>query len=395
MKMFIKAQLFIIICLFCSETWSMETPESQRERIQQIQSCLTWKDEVGNFCGQGNRLMERAQQQVAACTALMNGNDTTLGALTGGMAGSGCTREQQRAVREIQSICNEAVSQCNNRCGTEANSLISRNTAPNYPLNDDINERNQIAQVCEGRRVESETETAAMDMKFGEILAGLAAIMQALGGNPDNPGTDIKGLGEDDPEDCENNPNADSLLRCKKQSNPGTRTAGLNGVANLNGKGGSGLGGLLGGVDTAGEPGGESKDNGSGSGSGNGFGTAGFGGFGSGGSGGGSGSGAGGAQKSGLNTDVQKWAGGGGYGSGGGGGGGRSGGGGARFAGASLNAPGGGLAGKAALNKKLGALKAQARMPASKGGANGPFEDNWSVVNKAYKKNSSSMFHQQ
>ena len=84
---------------------------------------------------------------------------------------------------------------------------------------------------------------------------------------------------------------------------------------------------------------------------------------------------------------------GGGDSGGGGGGFGGGGGGSGRFG--SLQGVGDDAAKKLALQQKLNKFaKSQLRGPASSE-AGGPMDDLWSVINKAYKKNSGTMFHNQ
>ena len=312
------------------------------------------------------------------------------------------------SLAEIRAACETATSRCEQECSREGrehydegNRLINNpqtqaQAQQEYQQGDQDRDR---IQQCRDEQARTQQAVAGLDMQLGEILAGLAALAQALGLGNENGGVESASLDEESEEEdkCDGE-FADLLIECVGQSDPSGTRAGL-ASAGLNGNpAGQGIT-LNGDGSQAGTPGGTSGDDG---GAGNNpFGGAGFGGAMGGGmplgaGGGGVGSGSGGTGDDGPNTDIHKGYMGSGGGGGGGGFSGGGGGGGAPRKFGSFQDGGNSSTDKSALQRKLSkyAKAAGGRAPASTGGTNGPFDNIWGVVNKAYKKNSSSMYHQ-
>ena len=324
-------------------------------------------------------------------------DDPGLGATTTGAIAEG--KAEQASLEDVLTQCREAKDECVKTCqseidahNTNASNLVKakQDPSPEEKLAKDAKER---GDSCVKEYSATEAKKQSMSANIGQALQALAAIAQMLGlGQGDDGSTEPIETAEAGDE-CEGE-YAHLLIECKGQSDPKGSRASLTGLAGLNGKTSGGLGNLFDGADT-GEPGGEGKDSdGSGGGSGA-FGAGIAGGVGAGGAGAGS-TGAGGAgSEEGLDTDIHKgFMGAGSFGGSGGGGSGGGYRGGASRVGGIGGLSNGGL-NKAALQRKLKkAASDSSRKPASQGGANGPFEDNWAVVKKAYKKNSSTLHHE-
>ena len=310
----------------------------------------------------------------------------------------------QADTQTVQAMCAEANGSCQDLCEADYNkhqglaqsAYSAGNTATGNQESSNARAMQNMGRQC--AEEEARTQAMASDTlaQIAQVLQGLAGIIAALGGDPGSNPTSVAELDDDEDEECTGYDQYSIDCQEAPTDPGGTRDGGLT-TAGLNGDPNAGSGmfldGMGGTVDGDGKSSGSDKDNPFG---GAGFG-GGMGGFGSNGSGSGGGTAANGAGTGeGLDTDIHK-----GYMGGGGSGGGGSGGGGGGRAGKSPYAPfaasGGKDVGKAALQKKLDKIANAGdgkRSIASQGGANGPFEDNWAVVTKAYKKNTSSMFHQ-
>ncbi len=364
------------------------SPFTAETAPQHITDCSTAESFVPRYCSQNPALVNA---QAAAGNANIP-NQTNPGAGQTVTATQGVMNQARSQTRVVQSACQAAFDLCNNFCTNEANQAYGSNP-PDMPTGD---QRISIRQRCVQENTTLQSQAAGLQADISQILEGLAMLAQALGLGQGNSGMGIGASGEEPEDKCEGE-YAHLLIECKEQSGPSSSRAGLSGIAALNGKTSNGLGNLFDGAD-GGEPGGEDKGVGNeGGAGGNPFGAAGLGN--SGGLGGTNAANVGGDGSSGdgLDTDINKGflGTGGGFGGGGGGGGSRGGGG----RGFSAIPPVGGSAdgmNKASLQKKLNKYaNDSARNPASVGGANGPFESNWAIIKKAYKKNSGSMFHQQ
>ncbi len=373
---------------------SAGNPYTAETAEQHIPDCNSAQENIQYFCSQNTEL-ELAQQRA-----------NVAGMFQAGQQGAGQTARDaetnatfsQASLRRVRGHCRAAYDRCNQTCTEEANQ--HRQRAVQDQMNAATHQQNaqtalDIRNRCYQEQAALQSQATAMEANLAEILAAVAQIMQALGLGQGDGSASLASADDTEEEDKCEGEYAHLLIECKDQSGPSGTRAGLSGAAALSGKTSTGLGNLFDGAN-GGEPGGESKggdDDSAGGGSP--FGAAGFGG-GNGLGGTNAAAGGGGSGKEELDTDIQK-----GYmGTGGGFGGGGGGGGGGRSAGRGYNpvSPLGGAAGvnKAALQKKLNKYaNSGKRNPASAGGANGPFESNWAIIKKAYKKNSSSMFHQQ
>jgi hypothetical protein len=358
----------------------------------QISSCDSAQGEIRNFCsGNPDLLMAQRDQ------GLTSNFDT--GTAEGAREGIRRGESSIQSLNQIRQACSAAAQQCMSVCRDEINQqhVPNMRTAQSVPdparaqqEQQEIDRKNEIARSCKAQEDEMNAKAGSMQADLASVIQALAQLLQSLGagGGEEVAETDI------DYESCdpEKNPMADSMINCQGQSDPKGTRGGLTGIASLQG-GGDPLNGLPQ-VAESGEPGGTPRDNGgNGAGAGSGFGAAGFGGgFGNNGA-------AGAVEAASAGEEGGRGDGFGGFhgvsGSGGGGGGGggfpRSGGykGGSSSGGNNVNAAG--------LQRKLDKYAAKsrsARSPASAGGANGPFQDNWEVIKRAYKKNSSTMFHQ-
>ncbi len=374
------------------------------QRANELRGCENIERQQALYCSQNPHM--RAAQEATGLRRFLGSEQGAAQAVNGGLDNG---RASRMSLAEVRAACEAATSRCEQECSDEGerhyqqgNDLARDPSAQaqaqeQYRLGDEDGQR---IQQCRDEQAKTQAAVASLDMQLGEILAGLAALAQALGlGERDGVGTAATNEDLDEDEDKCDGEFADLLIECVGQSDPSGTRAGL-ASAGLNGNpAGQGIT-LNGDGSQAGTPGGTSGDDG---GAGNNpFGGAGFGGAMGGGmplgaGGGGAGSGSGGTGDDGPNTDIHK-----GYmgsGGGGGGGGGFSGGGGGGAAPRKFgNFQNGGNsnADKKALQRKLSkyAKAAGGRAPASTGGTNGPFDNIWGVVNKAYKKNSSSMYHQ-
>jgi hypothetical protein len=367
--------------------------EQQRQLLNQVNQCQQFNQVIQSFCVD-SPLLSQAQ---ASTGVISNQIDLTDAGQTGPaepqlQRGLNEGIANRTAVQQAQQICQEAANKCNNTCQQEM--IQARSTTP--PQEQLAEQHNQVNQMCR-QQYEQMQQTSQMALAdIAALIASIAQLMQALGiGGSDDPGLAEVKEKSDDP--CEGQ-FADMLIECTGQSGPDSARAGLSGATGV----GTNTGGVNDGlynISEQGEPGGDrSGANNNRGGGGPGMMGAGFGGGGMMGAGlGGAGSGSDGSGSgSGLDSDIHR-----GF-MGGGGGGGSSGGGGAMGRAAPALNPFGksGLSGdelaKAQLESKINKLaKGQgARAPASTDGKNGPFQDNWSVVTQAYKKNSSTMFHQ-
>lgn len=373
---------------FCQSVFG--TLEQQKKWLSSSKMCEDYNVNISTFCT-NNDLLAQAQQNsrvVEQATKLFNSGGT-----------SAVTEQAQSAqqeglrteatIQELRQICQKAASQCGETCGNE---IRSQPSTPEGQA-----KRQQLLQVSQNCQQELQASNQRTGMALSEIatvLASLAKVMQALGiGQKDDVGLADINKPSDDP--CEGQ-FADMLIECTGQSGPNSTRAGLNGSTLTGGLGGNGDGLFQSG--SQGEPGGDRKgaNKASTNVAGGGFAGAGMGAMGAGLGGLDSGSGGTSEQASGdINAEAQQGFMGTGGGSGGGGGG-SSGGRSAPFSGfskSSLNAEG---QERAMIERKLNKLTSNSspRAPASADGTNGPFQDNWTVINRAYKKNSSSMFHQ-
>ncbi len=369
------------------------------ERASQLNGCENIQRQQPYYCSQ-NPQMRAAQQATGLSNLVRNDNG-------GGESirqGQSQANSSRMSLAQIRAACEEATSRCEQQCVDEANQHIeagnryNSSTPPQTQQAQDeynkANEDNERMNQCRQEHATTQQAVAGLDAQLGDILAGLAALAQALGLG--EGGVDTASLDEDEEEDKCEGEFAHLLIECEGQSDPSGTRAGLAGAGLTGNTTGQGI--TLNGTGSE-ESTGDTSGNGSGS--GNPFASSGFGGsmgglgsFGGGvGSSGSSGSGSG---EDGPNTDIHK-----GFMGSSSGGGGFSGGGGGSAAAprpsfSQFSNGGNGSSDKAALQRKLNkyADVSGSRAPASVGGANGPFENIWGVVNKAYKKNSSSMYHQ-
>lgn len=356
---------------------------------EQFQSCAHADYLIRNRC-MGNPDYINYQANSKRWSQLSQGAKTT-GASKELEQGKGEIQTAQTKIAQILKTCMEAQRSCSQVCEREYTEAASKNPQQTEKMN----QANKTNEKCikEAKEMNESTKVAQADLN--SVLQTILAALEMLKGLGGDGGADVATASLTDPEDpCDKY--GDILVgECGSAPTTGSRSS-----AGLTGVGGTGAGQLNsdGLVQSAaqGEPGGESKKPSKGSGF-NAAGGGGFGGFGSFGSAGAGNSNAGAGEDKALNTDIHKGFMGAGAG---GGGGGFSGGGGAPRAKAAPFAKyglgsGGGDSQKAALQKKLSKYaKGSKRGLASSGGTNGPFQDNWSVVKKAYKKNSTTMYHQ-
>ncbi len=379
--------------LFTLSAWgNTANPYNAETAPQHIQQCDSAPNNMQYFCSR-NTDLELAQQQ-QGLAGMFNSGDQGAGQ----RARDAETNAQysRASLSRVREDCRAAFDQCNQVCTDEANQLRQQAASAPDPgtaneLNQQANQKLDTRGQCQQEQQTLETQAAAMDANLADILAAVAAILQQLGIGQGDGSASLAAETEDEDE-C-NGEYAHLLIECNEQSGPSGTRAGLSGVAALNGRTSSGAGDLFDGAQS-GEPGGEASDSDSGSGGSSPFSASGLaGGTGFSGSSGGS-AGGDGSGKEDLDTNINQGYMGAGSGFSGGGGGGGSRGSGGRYNPAGLIGDKG--LNKAELQKKLNKYsKDSSRSPASLGGANGPFDDNWAIINKAYKKNSSSMFHQQ
>ena len=355
------------------------------EATQNIASCTEASQKIKSFCT-GNPEYATLVANKGLMTSLQSLGRTSETITEGGVQATAA----QMSLVEIKAACVSARNSCSNVCGAEASAHRTRAVLPNdvnFELGEATKKEAQI-KTCDTELAAFGAAATAMNMELVEVIAALSALAQALGiGNDFAAAT--TGLSEEDKCDGED---SDKYIDCLEQSGPSSTRSGLNGgVASLNGNPSSGMNPF--GEASSGEPGGDSKGKKKAAAVARaGGGGSGLGGFSS--AGGGSGSGSGSGSDSGLDTDLGSGFMGVGGGSGGGGGFSSGGSSRPRSLGKYDAGSGKGLS-KARLQKKLNKYKkSNSRSPASVGGANGPFIDNWTVVNKAYKKNSTSMYHQ-
>jgi hypothetical protein len=288
------------------------------------------------------------------------------------------------SIEEMKRVCTEATNSCISVCGRQYEQAASNNNTTA------MNQANTTANKCseEQKKMIAKSDAAQMDLE--QILKTVMAALQMLQGMG---GDGSKAALTTDEDPCEGQ-YKDILVECNGQSDPKGTRASLNGTG-VSSNNGTNADGLLQSA-SQGEAGGTSKGNNLKA-SGMGASGSGMGGFGGGMSNGmgSSGSASAGDGEKGLDTDIQKGfmsADGGGSG---GGGGGSSGSPASPFGKFGLASAGEAVTKSSALQKKLSDLvSSEKRGLASSGDTNGPFQDNWDVIKKAYKNNTQSMFHQ-
>lgn len=375
----------------------------------QFQSCQDANHQIALKCS-GNPAFAQAQGNRGFLNMFAQGKrPEAAGQQLEGAAGE--TKTGLLSMSKLRGECSQAASSCRTVCMNEYkahvdhyNQLVAAQspdaaTFKTTKLDPKKVEAEQTVQLCNSEFEKTKASTGIAMAEMGNILQTALAGLIALKGTNSGGGDSLdpfQTASVDTDDICKQEPDyAKYMPSCNGGGEPigGSRGAAVStGVGGLAGDPGAG-GDFLTASNDAGAKN-PASDNDSGSGFGN-FGSAG--GIGSGvGGGSGSGSGEGQGNGSGLDSDIHK-----GFMSAGGAGGGAgfSGGGGSKGGAAPFNAFGAsqGKAVPVALNNKLNKLKKAGigdRKPASAGGANGPFQDNWGVINKAYKKNSSSMFHQ-
>ena len=393
MKMFIS--LFSSMSLvFVFHTQALANAGGGLEQqLEQMQRCDEFQGEgINQFC-MGNPALKAALANQASCTQLK----ANAGTATGAKNLQTCGFQMRSSLNEQKNICKNAQSKCAQSCHNDHVAASNRLKTGDMTAEAEMQRHQQTSDQCAQAYQTTEGSVKQFDLaNIAPLLLVAAQILSALGlgrGGPDGDIPDPVETAENEEDDKCKGEYAELLVECRgAPDNPSGTRASLGGTGSLIGKPSLGLN--VPGANAAGEPGGEDKGRGSGSGAGGGFNAAGLGGPGfGGGTGGGSSDGGSGEGGSGLDTDIHKGSYG-GFGSGGGGGsGGGSRGGYGGFKGAKPFQAAS-LGGKKALNRKLDKFKdSQKRGLASQGGANGPFDSNWKVVNKAYKKNSSSLFH--
>lgn len=349
--------------------------ESQRYAHAGAPSCQQMASEIVNFCSGNEKLAEAKAETLKIAAFLKNSR----GAAERGQGLQTAGHTSQAKITEAQQMCKDANRQCHNSCDQE---IEMCNFGP-------CQLENLYASKKQCTR-EYQTANSMFDASLGEIgnlLAGLANFLSALGVFDKDP-PKMEGSGDD--EDCKG-PHAATLLKCTERSNPiGGRAGGISGP-------GSGNGGISGGgplfeVATQEKPGGQGGDNSRSSTVGGNRGPNGFGGF-------------GGTAENGLASGNEAGTGGSsededdygrymGTGSSSGGTGSAGGLRGLASFGKFSAGNGDTLASKSDLDKKLKKYSnTNTRSPASIGAVNGPFQDNWEVVRKAYKRNSGSLLH--
>lgn len=388
MKTYAMLACLGLVFIWPGETWAAGA-QAQMAQLQSMTKCEEFENTISMFCSQNNMLLEAQQSsgRIANKTATMQNNQRTdIEGDAKRALGEG--KMTQGAIKDAAGVCQQAASRCGEICRQEALQY-----AQNPKTQEKAQKMEQINQRCqqEGQATQQKAEAAQTDLSG--ILEGIAALLQALGLGEDDDEPELAELDDsDDP--CEGQ-YADVLIECTGQSGPTASRAGLNGAVGTMADSRGNLNDGLFQSSEQGEPGGP---RGSGGGNNNG----GFGGASMGGGMGGlpGGLGAGGTDGNGgsgsdLDSDIHRGYMGGGGGSGGGGGGFSSGGGSSGGSGGFGKSSLGSDKLASGLGKKLKKITRGGanRAPASKDGKNGPFDDNWSVVNKAYKNNAKSMYH--
>ncbi len=376
---------------------SIENQYNELNAMQTGADCEKMQHKIQTFCTT-NPTLANAQLSQQMHTLASQKKDA--GAGTNVLSSLQGTRETRQINKMIGKLCEAAAQRCDNLCVIHYNEQVPA-LSDQSPANDTEALKNQqvansVRQTCSQEKQKYAAAEKAFDIDLQGVMAALTALKDLLGLGDDSKPTEVS-LDDDENEDECDGEYADLLIQCREPSGPKDTRADLVGGAGLTPSDTDGNLNSLFDQPGGGEPGGSSKGKNK---SNSPFGSAGAGagGFGMAGFGAGAGAGAGGSGDSekGLDTDIQKGYMGVGGSSGGGGGGGSSrsayrGSGQKAFGSAGLGA---GM-NKASLQKKLNKYAGrQGRAPASTGKANGPFDDNWKVVNKAYKKNSNTMFHQ-
>ena len=372
-----------------------------------VEACTQETSAIGELCsGSAQELsIDALQAQYAG-----------LGKFAGAVAGDSAIATMQDKnilISGIKARCQAAASSCKAKCDdamTDMQALIQSSQTPNPDAQAALEGSRKNKRQCRstaGKFIAAQTATLAEIAMMIQAVTGVLTALSALK-NDGSGGDDFQtaSVNDDDEEknECEGE-YADLLASCKDPSQiaaKGTR-AGLGGTGGASRSGGgSGVSLLASDPGAEKNIGGEKKDKGqAGAGGGFGGGIGGFGGgAGVGSAGAGSSSGSGGQGGEGFNTDIGSGFLSGGGGAGGGGGGGFSGGG-SRSGGSKGFGRGSssvGLAAKAAFQSKLNKFaKSNSRsgrgLASDKLKANGPFEDNWEVLRKAYKSNSPTLFH--
>jgi len=391
----VRFKILTILCgvgLFFSNP-ALGTLAEQRQMLSQIQTCEQFNNPITILCT-NNSLMDQAQKKSRFLQNLLS--RTQSGApsdVSQQLNGSNAVAtEAQVTNQQVQQVCQEAASQCRKQCNDDAMKIA---TDPSQQQK--FEQYQQISQKCQKELQSTMQRTGMALSEIAAVLASIGQVMQALGiGQKDASLADIN-KPSDDPCDGQF---ADMLIECTGQSGPTSTRAGLNGNPLVGGVGANADGLFQ--TGSQGEPGGDraglNKAATSGASSGFSGGAGMVGGVGLGGLGGGSGSSMEPADSD-INSDTQQGFMATGGGPSGGGGGGSSSGGRAvtPFKGFAQSEPSSEGLGRAMIDRKLKKLTndTSSRAPASADGKNGPFQDNWSVINKAYKKNASSMFHQE
>ncbi len=342
-------------------------------------ACTQIAREMPTFCSQNPALIA-AGQSTEGIQAILN-SSPKLGRAVHVLGAQQAVQQQQAATLEAKRVCEEARNKCNSHC-----EAAKRQSAfGGYKIYENHK------QQCNKEHAKAKAAFIKNLGQWAMLLTSIAALLKALGvGEDDAP--DFDDIANPDDKGC-SGPNAATLVRCASKSDPLRTRAGLN-------RPGANPGSLTGnplfeGGPDEGSPGVDRGD-GSGrtaSGSPNG-------GSGPGGMGGLPGNGL--AEGSSASDGSSEEGDGDGYGrymdagggGGSGGGGGYSGGGGRGLANfGNFSSEGDKLASQNALDRKLKKYSGEGgtRSPASVGALNGPFQDNWEIVRKAYKSTSDSL----
>ena len=360
------------------------------QRYAQAQACLNATKQISTFCTQNKQLIEADAETMAFAQAIASSN--SIGTAEQVLVIKQRGNSTKTAIIDAKKACEQANKQCQKICETEKrNYMQTCEFDMTGTCTQDLNQRYEgYKQQCTKEYTSAQNKMNFSLGEIGKLLAGVGALLSALGVNKDDGDVNLDDIEDDE---CKG-PDADKIVRCGRISEPIQGRAGTTrGPGGLSGPGG-GLDGLFTVSSQGEEPGGERGD-GDGSRSATGNNAGGGSGWGGGPSGDGLASANGESENGGSSEDDSEGeqymgtGGGGGGGSGGYSGGGRGGLG--NFGNFSSN--GDKLASQSELDKNLKKYSnANARGPASVGGAvNGPFQDNWEVIKKAYKKNSNTL----
>ncbi len=230
---------------------------SGSQRYAKALSCQGAVSEIPTFCTQNEELIAADAETMALAQAIQSSNS---GAGEQALFTQDAARGNKIAILNAKKACKQANDECQKICEQEK---INKLTGCRYHTTPDCgNVETQYENLKKQCEKEFQTAEAKSNFNLGELgklLAGIGALLAALGVNDPDTVPDLEPPDDDDDDDCKG-PHADKLAKCGGRSGPlPTRPSGLSGPGGPRLAGGDNPFQLS---APGGEPGGESKDNG-------------------------------------------------------------------------------------------------------------------------------------